>query len=92
MACWRIWLVSAFRNSSYEWQSLGMTFLGIAVGAAGALAAGRVLVRVVEGMQPTALSTFALMIFVLVAAALAASFIPARRASRVDPISALRQE
>jgi predicted permease len=73
-------------------QSLGMTSLGIAVGAAGALAAGRVLVRLVEGMQPTALSTFALMIFVLVAAALAASFIPARRASRVDPISALRQE
>jgi predicted permease len=73
-------------------QSLGMTFLGVGVGAAGALAAGRVLARLVEGMQPTALPTFVLMILVLVAAALAASFIPARRASRVDPISALRQE
>jgi ABC-type antimicrobial peptide transport system permease subunit len=73
-------------------QSLGMTFIGVGVGAAGALAAGRLLVRLVEGMQPTALSTFALMIALLVAAALVASFAPARRASRVDPISALRQE
>ncbi|HEY1946127.1 MAG TPA: ABC transporter permease [Bryobacteraceae bacterium] len=73
-------------------QSLGMTLLGVGVGAAGALAAGRVLVRLVEGMQPTALPTFVLMILVLVVAALAASFIPARRASRIDPISALRQE
>jgi ABC-type antimicrobial peptide transport system permease subunit len=36
--------------------------------------------------------TFATMIFVLVAAALFASFLPARRASRVDPMKALRQE
>jgi ABC-type antimicrobial peptide transport system permease subunit len=73
-------------------QSLAMTLLGVGVGAAGALAAGRILGRLVDGMQPTALSTFALMILVLLVAALAASFVPARRASRVDPISALRQE
>jgi ABC-type lipoprotein release transport system permease subunit len=36
--------------------------------------------------------SFAVMIPVLVAAALLASFIPARRASRIDPISALRQD
>jgi ABC-type antimicrobial peptide transport system permease subunit len=36
--------------------------------------------------------TFGIMISILVAAALFASFLPARRASRVDPISALRQE
>ncbi len=73
-------------------QSLGMIFLGVGVGAAGALAAGRVLVRLVDGTQPTELSTFAITIAVLVAAALFASFIPARRASRVDPLIALRQE
>jgi ABC-type antimicrobial peptide transport system permease subunit len=73
-------------------QSLVMTFLGVGVGSAGAWAAGHVLARLVEGMQPTALSTFTLMTLLLVTAALAASFLPAHRASRVDPISALRQE
>jgi ABC-type lipoprotein release transport system permease subunit len=43
-------------------------------------------------MRPTDLSTFAIMIPILLAAALFASFIPARRASQVDPMSALRQE
>ena len=73
-------------------QSLGMVFAGVAVGAAVALAAGRVLERLVEGMQPTGPSAFAIMIPVLVVAALFASFLPARRASRVDPVRALRQE
>jgi predicted permease len=73
-------------------QSLGMVFLGVGVGAAAALAAGRVLQRLVEGMQPNGPSTFAIMIPVLLVAALFASFLPARRASRVDPVRALRQE
>ena len=73
-------------------QSLGMIFAGVALGSAAALAAGRVLERLVEGMQPMALSTFAVMIPVLVVAALFASFLPAHRASHVDPVSALRQE
>lgn len=73
-------------------QSLGMILLGVGAGLAAALAAGRVLVRMVKGMRPTEPSTFALMISVLVAAALFASFLPARRASRVDPMKALRQE
>ena len=57
-----------------------------------AVAAGRVLGRLVEGMQPAQPSTFAFMIGVLVLAALIASFLPARRASRIDPMRALRQE
>jgi predicted permease len=73
-------------------QSLGMVLLGVAIGAAAALAAGRVLERLVEGMQPTGPSIFAIMIPILVIAALFASFLPARRASRVDPLRALRQE
>jgi putative ABC transport system permease protein len=56
------------------------------------LAVGRVLQRVVEGMQPGGVAAFAVMIPVLVTAALIASFVPARRASRVDPVKALRQE
>jgi putative ABC transport system permease protein len=73
-------------------QSLGMVFAGVALGAAAALIAGSVLRHLVEGMQPTEVSTFAVTIPVLVLAALFASYLPARRASRIDPMSALRQE
>jgi predicted permease len=73
-------------------QSLAMVAAGVGVGIAGALVAGRLLERLVTGMQPTEPLTFALMVGVLVVAALVASFVPARRASRVDPMSALRQE
>jgi predicted permease len=73
-------------------QSFGMIVVGIGAGILGALGAGRLLEHLVEGMRPTDLSTFAIMIPILLAAALFASFIPARRASRVDPMSALRQE
>jgi predicted permease len=73
-------------------QSLGIIFLGVGIGITAALATSRVLVRVVEGVRPVQPSTFALVIPILVAAALLASFVPARRASRVDPMRALRQE
>jgi predicted permease len=73
-------------------QSLAMISAGVVVGVAAALAAGRVLERLVEGMRSTELLTFAIMISVLVVAALIASFLPARRASRVDPMKALRQD
>jgi predicted permease len=73
-------------------QSLGMIVVGVGVGVSAALAAGSVLERLVEGMRPTEPSTFTTMISVLVVAALFASFVPARRASRVDPMRALRQE
>jgi predicted permease len=73
-------------------ESLGMILLGVCVGGAAALAATRVMQRLVEGMQPTEPVTFLLMLFVLMAAALLASFVPARRASRIDPMQALRQD
>jgi ABC-type antimicrobial peptide transport system permease subunit len=73
-------------------QSFGMIVGGIGVGILGALAAGRLLQHLVDGMRPTGLSIFAIMIPILLAAALFASFIPARRASLVDPMTALRQE
>src|SRR5207302_6577405 len=73
-------------------QSLVMIFVGVGVGILAALAAGRILNRLVEGMRPADLSTFGITVPVLVIAALFASFVPARRASRVDPVSALRQQ
>ena len=73
-------------------QSLGMIGAGVGVGIVAALAAGRVLEHLVEGMRPTEPSTFAITVIVLVVAALLASFIPALRASRIDPVRTLRQE
>jgi ABC-type antimicrobial peptide transport system permease subunit len=73
-------------------QSLGMILMGVSIGAVAALAAGRVLQRLVSGMQPTEPSTVVIMLAILMAAALFASFLPARRASHVDPVSALRQD
>jgi ABC-type antimicrobial peptide transport system permease subunit len=84
------------RPSGVMWmvlrQSLGMILVGVALGSAAALAAGRVLQKLVEGMQPIEIWTLAITIPVLMLAALFASFVPARRASRVDPVIALRQE
>src|SRR5437870_3353373 len=73
-------------------QSLGMIFVGVGVGILAALGAGRLLAHTVDGMQSTGLSTFIITIPILVVAALMASYGPARRASRIDPISALRQD
>ena len=73
-------------------ESLGMVFAGLALGFAAAMAAGRAVERLVAGIEASEPFTFALMISVLLAAALFASFLPARRASRVDPMQALRQE
>ena len=73
-------------------QSLGMIFAGVAVGLLAALAAGRLLMHTVDGIQSLEASTFFFTVPVLVVAALLASFGPAHRASRIDPIRALRQD
>jgi predicted permease len=73
-------------------QSLAMIGIGSVLGIAGGVAAGRVLQRVVAGVRNEEPFTFGLVVLVLVAAALLASLAPALRASRVDPMIALRQE
>lgn len=73
-------------------QSLAMIAAGVLVGGAGSLAAARVLRRLVEGTTSSEPASFAVMIPLLVLAALLASYLPARRASRLDPLVALRQE
>ena len=73
-------------------QCLQMALAGLGAGVLAALAAARVLQQVVQGMQPAHATTFAIMIPLLLAAALAAGFVPAIRASRIDPVRALRQE
>jgi len=73
-------------------ESLAMIFIGVGVGTLAAVAAGQILNRLVEGMLPADVSTFAVTIPILALAALFASFVPARRASRIDPATALRQQ
>jgi predicted permease len=73
-------------------QGMRLGVIGVAVGIAGAVAATRLLAGLlygVPGTDPIALGAAG---FLLLAAALLASWIPARRASRVDPMVALRQE
>jgi putative ABC transport system permease protein len=63
---------------------------GIAVGLAGALMLTRLIGSLLYGTSPTDTATFAAMTLLLFSVALAASYIPARRASRIDPAHALR--
>jgi predicted permease len=71
-------------------EGLALTLAGIAVGIGGAVALTRVMKSVLFEVSPTDPTTFAGigMLFVLVA--LAASYIPARRATRIDPMTTLR--
>ncbi|HLW75663.1 MAG TPA: FtsX-like permease family protein, partial [Bryobacteraceae bacterium] len=73
-------------------QSLVMIAIGLTIGIGGAIAASRALLRLVEGVRAIEPSTFVLMALVLLLTAMLASFLPARRASRIDPLTALRQD
>jgi putative ABC transport system permease protein len=73
-------------------QGMILTLIGLVLGLAGAVAATRVLSSLLYGVKPTDPLTFAGVALLFAAAALAASYIPARRATQVDPIIALRYE
>jgi predicted permease len=73
-------------------QSVGMIAVGLIAGIVAAFGAARLLEHLVPGVRSTEPLAFATMVLILVIAALLASFIPARRASRVDPMKALREE
>ncbi|HET9386224.1 MAG TPA: ABC transporter permease [Gemmatimonadales bacterium] len=73
-------------------QSLRLIAIGIAVGTLGAQAASSLLVRLVEGVHAIEPSTLATIVAVLAASALLATYLPARRASQVDAMTALRSE
>ena len=71
-------------------QALVMTAAGLVLGLAGAAAMTRLLTRFLFEVRPTDPMTFAGVSLVLIVAALVASYVPARRASSVDPLVALR--
>jgi predicted permease len=73
-------------------HSMRVVFAGAALGVPAAIAAGRVLEHLVVGVRSIDPLTVGMMVSVLLAAALYASFLPAHRAGRVDPMVALRHE
>lgn len=73
-------------------QSLALTVTGIAVGIAGAAAVTRLLGGLLFGVTPLDPPTFLVVSATLVGVAMLASRIPARRATRVDPMIAIRYE
>ena len=72
-------------------ESTWLVVVGLAVGAALAYAGSQLVSRLLYGVEPHDPRTIALAVLVLLAVALAAAYIPARRASRMDPMAALHQ-
>ena len=73
-------------------NGMSLALIGAAVGVAGAFATTRVMSSLLFGVLPTDLATFTAVVVVLVIVAFVACYIPARRATKVDPLVALRYE
>jgi putative ABC transport system permease protein len=73
-------------------QGVRLALLGIAAGLVGALAAGRLLTRMLFQVKPTDTATLVTTAAALAVVAVAASLLPAVRAVRTDPVDALRSE
>jgi putative ABC transport system permease protein len=73
-------------------RGLALTATGVAAGLIGAAAGARYLQSMLFGIEPLDISTFAVVAAAFTAIAAAASYVPARRATTVDPVVALRHE
>jgi putative ABC transport system permease protein len=73
-------------------QGMALALIGSAVGIAGALMMSRLMTNLLYGIKPTDPLTFMGVAILLILVAFAATYIPARRATRVDPLVALRYE
>lgn len=73
-------------------QGMELAVMGIAVGLVGAFLLSRVMASLLFGVAATDILTFGAVVAILAGVALLATLVPARRASRVDPMVALREE
>ena len=71
-------------------QALGLALAGVILGVGGALALTRVMTGLLFHVSPTDPATFVGVALLFLFVALAASYLPARRAARIDPMEALR--
>ena len=77
---------------SFGRRGLALTLTGLAIGLALAAMASRLLGTLLYGFRPDYIPTAVVVSFILIGVAALACFVPARRASRIDPMIALRQQ
>ncbi len=73
-------------------RAMGLTLAGVAIGAVGALLLTRLMTGLLFGVAPTDPFTFTVVVLLVTAVSFLASYLPAQRASQVDPIMSLRAE
>jgi putative ABC transport system permease protein len=73
-------------------QGMKLTAVGLALGLLGSVAVTQVIESLLFGVSPTDPATFGGIFVVLAAVAFVASWLPARRATRIDPVTALREQ
>jgi len=74
------------------WRGMRLALIGVALGLAAALALTRVMKTLLFNVSATDPATFGLIVLLLLSVALSACYIPARRATKVDPLTALRHD
>jgi ABC-type antimicrobial peptide transport system permease subunit len=87
---------SAPRVKMFLWlvlrETLALTLFGIAIGIPSAIAATHLIAKMLFGLSPSSLPTITIVSLLLLLVALFAGYLPARRASAIDPVVALRAE